>query len=209
MHQLALSLLLFQVVVLGNAVDELADLVGLAGEGRVGGALGQLVDLMQRVELQQLLGDQGVNVCARVAHVQVVVFARQKAGVAHGPLAVPFPWGSGPLGGRNLVPDRPPCDAHIGVAEAVAGGQLGGFGGLVRLQRNATRGVGQGQAVGRVGVASRFGGLVCGALVNRQARLPAAVKSARQYAADKRLAAAPAHGGAGATGRSVGGGAVC
>lgn len=179
MHQLALGLLLFQVVVLRNAVDELADLVGLAGEGGVGGALGQLVDLMQRVELQQLLGDQRVNVCARVAHIQVVVFTGQKAGVAHGPLVLPFPWGSGPLGGRNRVPDRPPCDAHIRVVEAVVGGQLGGFGRLVRLQWNATGGVGQGQAIGRVRVASRFGGLVCGALVNRQAGLPAAVKSTR------------------------------
>lgn len=56
-HQLALGLLLFQVVVLGDAVDELTDLVGLAGERRVRGALGQLVDLVQGVKLQQLLGD--------------------------------------------------------------------------------------------------------------------------------------------------------
>lgn len=45
-HQLALSLLLLKVVVLGNAVDELADFVGLARERGVGGALGQLVDLV-------------------------------------------------------------------------------------------------------------------------------------------------------------------
>lgn len=68
-HQLALGLLLLQVVILGDAVDELADLVGLAGERRVGGALGQLVDLVQGVKLQQLLGDEGVNVRARFAQV--------------------------------------------------------------------------------------------------------------------------------------------
>lgn len=56
-HQLALGLLLLQVVVLGNAVDELTDLVGLAGERGVRGALGKLVDLVQGVKLQQLLGD--------------------------------------------------------------------------------------------------------------------------------------------------------
>ena len=73
-HQLALGLLLLQVVVLSDAVDELADLVGLAGERGVGSALGQLVDLVQGVELQQLLGDERVNVCARVAQViQVIV----------------------------------------------------------------------------------------------------------------------------------------
>lgn len=73
-HQLALGLLLLQVVVLGDAVDELADLVGLAGERGVGGALGQLVDLVQGVKLQQLLGDERVNVCARVTQVvQVIV----------------------------------------------------------------------------------------------------------------------------------------
>lgn len=208
-HQLALGLLLFQVVVLGDAVDELADLVGLAGEGRVGGALGQLVDLMQRVELQQLLGDQRVNVRARVAHVQVVVFTRQKAGVARRPLALPFPWGADPLGGRNWVPDCATRDAHIWVTEAVVRGQLGGFGRLAGLQRKTTCGVGYSHAVRWVRFASSFGGVVCGALVDRQAGLPAAVESTREHAADKSLAAAPAHGGAGAAGMSVAGGAVC
>lgn len=71
-HQLALGLLLLQVVVLSDAVDELADLVGLAGEGGIGGALGQLVNLMQGVKLQQLLGDQRVNVFVALL-IQVVV----------------------------------------------------------------------------------------------------------------------------------------
>lgn len=73
-HQLALGLLLLQVVVLSDAVDELADLVGLAGERGVGGALGQLVNLVQGVKLQQLLGDKRVNICARVTQIiQVIV----------------------------------------------------------------------------------------------------------------------------------------
>ncbi len=73
-HQLALGLLLLQVVVLSDAVDELADLVGLAGERGVGRALGQLVNLVQGVQLQQLLGDERVDVCARVTQViQVIV----------------------------------------------------------------------------------------------------------------------------------------
>ncbi len=45
--------------------------------------------------------------------------------------------------------------------------------------------------------------------MNRQAGLSAAVKSTGQYTADKSLAAAPAHGGAGATGMSAGRCAVC
>lgn len=57
-------------------------------------------------------------------------------------------------------------------------------------------------------LAACFGGMVCGALVNRQAGLPAAIKSTGQYTADKSLTATPAHGGAGATGMSAGGRAV-
>lgn len=73
-HQLALGLLLLQVVVLSDAVDELTDLVGLAGERGVRGAFGQLVNLVQGIKLQQLLGDKRVNICACVTQViQVIV----------------------------------------------------------------------------------------------------------------------------------------
>ncbi len=73
-HKLALGLLLLQVVVLGDAVDELTDLIGLAGERGVRGALGQLIDLVQGIKLQQLLGNKRVNVRACLAQVvQVIV----------------------------------------------------------------------------------------------------------------------------------------
>lgn len=53
----ALGLLLLQVVVLRNAVDQVADLVGLAWEWQVWGTLGQLFDLVQFIKLQKLLGN--------------------------------------------------------------------------------------------------------------------------------------------------------
>lgn len=129
-HQLALCLLLLQVVVLGNAVDELTDLIGLAGERRVRGALSQLVNLVQGVKLQQLLGDKRVNVCARVTQViQVVVVAGYEAGVADRPVVVPpAPGRTGPFGWRKWISYRLTCNAHIWVTEAVTGGQLGDFG---------------------------------------------------------------------------------
>ena len=177
-HQLALGLLLLQVVVLSDAVDELADLDGLAGEGRVRGALGQLVDLVQGVQLQQLLGDERVNVCARVAQVvQVVVVTGQQAGVADRPVALPSARRTGPFGGGDRIPDRLARDAHVRVAEAVTRGQFGGFGDFARLQRNATGGVGDGHAISRVRLAAHLRRMVCGALVNGQAGLPAAIKS--------------------------------
>lgn len=209
-HQLALGLLLLQVVVLSDAVDELADLVGLAGERGVGRALGQLVDLVQGVQLQQLLGDEGVDVRARVAQVvQVVVLAGEQAGVADRPVAFPFTGRTGPFWGGDRVPYCLTRDAHIRVAEAVTRGQLGGLGGLAGLQGNATGGVAHGHAIRRVRLAARFRGMVCGALVNRQTGLSAAIKSTGQYAADKSLAAAPAHRGTGATGMSGAGRVVC
>lgn len=127
-HQLALGLLFLQVVVLSDAVDELADLIGLARERRVRGALGQLVDLVQGVELQQLLRDKRVNVCAGVAQViQVIVLARQQAGVADWPLALPLAGGTGSFGGSNLILYCLTIDAYIMVSEAVACRQLGNF----------------------------------------------------------------------------------
>lgn len=168
MHQLALGLLLLQVVILSDAVDEVADLIGLAGERRIRGALGQLVDLVEGVKLQQLLGDKRINVRARVTQVvQIVVLPGQQAGVADRPLCLHFARCTGPFGGSNRVPDRLACDAHIRVAEAVTGGQLGGFGGLAGLQSDPTGGVGHGHAIRRVRLTTRSRGVVSGALVDR------------------------------------------
>lgn len=209
MHQLALGLLLLQVVVLSDAVDELADLVGLAGEGGVGGALGQLVDLMQGVKLQQLLGDERVNVCVVVV-VQVVVLVGQQAGVAHRPLAFPLTGLASPFGGSNWILYCLTCNAHIWVAETVTLGQSGGLGGLIiGLQRDAASRVGHSHAIGRSRLTARFRGMVCRALVNRKARLPGAIKSTGQYTTDKSLTATPAHRGTGATGLSAAWHAIC
>lgn len=208
-HQLALGLLLLQVVVLSDAVDELADLVGLAGERGVRGALGQLVNLVQGVELQQLLGDQRVNVCACIAQViQVIVVTGQQAGVADRPLCLPPAGRTGSFGGSNWIPDRLTCDAHIRVAEAVTCGQFRGFGRLAGLQRDPAGGVGHRHAIRRVRLTACFRGVVCGALIYRQAGLSAAIKPTGQYTADKSLTATPAHGGTRATGMSAGRGAV-
>lgn len=74
---------------------------------------------------------------------------------------------------------------------------------------DATGGVGHSHAIRRVGLTTCFRGMVCGALVNRQAGLSAAVKPAGQYTTDKGLTAAPAHRGTGATGMSASRCAVC
>lgn len=61
-HQPTLGLLLAHFVFLRQRVDELVDGLALVQEERVRGAARQLLDLILRVELQQLLGNQGVHV---------------------------------------------------------------------------------------------------------------------------------------------------
>ncbi len=124
-------------------------------------------------------------------------------------MAFPLARRTGPFGGSDRIRYCLTCDAHIWVAEAVTRGQLRGFCGLIGFQRDATRWVGHSHAIRRVRLAACFGGMVCGALVNGQAGLSAAIKSTGQYTTDKSLTATPAHGGAGATGMSIGGRAVC
>lgn len=189
MHQLALCLLLLQVVVLGDAVDELADLIGLTGEGGVRCALGQLVNLMKGVELQQFLGNERVNVGAGVTQViKVQVLPGVQAGVADWPLAVALAGCACCAGNMAWLCRkygyRLTCNSYILVAEAVAGRQFGGFGRLAGLQWYATGGVGHSHAIGGVGLTACFGGVVCGALVDRQAGLSAAIEAAGQDTAD-------------------------
>ncbi len=49
-HQSTLRFLLLQVVVLSNAVDQVADLNGFPGEGHVGCAFGKLLDLVHFIK---------------------------------------------------------------------------------------------------------------------------------------------------------------
>lgn len=121
-HQLALRLLLLQIVVLGNVVDEFADLVGLAEERGIGRALGELFDLMEGVKLQELLGDKRVNVCAVARVVQVVAVVGQQAGVADRSLALPFCGWTGPFGDIHRIIYKLPSKANIWVTEAFAYG---------------------------------------------------------------------------------------
>lgn len=97
---------------------------------------------------------------------------------------------------------------HIWVTETVIQGQSGGLGLLIiGLQRHA-RGF-HSYAVRRSRVTDRFGGMVCGALVNGEAGLPGAIKSTGENTTDKSLTATPAHGGTGATGLPAARHAVC
>lgn len=199
MHQPALGLALLQVKVLGNTVDELADLVSLAGEGGVRGAAGQLVDLVQGVQLQQFLADQRIHVTQLLCFFLLVIVQRQKTGTTDRAAAVPNtrPAGcSAPLGGGDRVHYRLACDANIRVAEAVTGGQLGMSAGLAISSQAPSTPL-------WTGLCASFGRVVCGTFSASgsygQTWLPAAIEATGEKAADKRLAGAPAQGAAGST----------
>lgn len=203
MHQSALGLALLQVEVLGDAVNELADLVGLAGEGGVGGAAGQLVDLVQSVQLQQLLADQRVHIAQLLRLLLLVVVQREQTGTADGAPAVPTAPSarrSIPLRGGNRVHHCLASDANVRVAEAVAGGQLR-VSAWLAVSSPAT------YTPWGAGLCARFRRVVRGALGagggSGQARLPATVEATGEQAADQGLAGAPAQGTTGTAGVSA------
>lgn len=208
-HQPTLGLLLLQVVVVCDAVDEVADLVGLPRERQVGRAFGQLLDLVQFIKFQELFGDERVDVrAATVQIVQIQILPGDDTGVADGPLAVSLRGGAGggpgPARGRvrgHGVLDHPLAgDVDVAVPEAAGAGQLPG---LAVLQTHAARGVRQRRAVGLPLLGLGFGRVIRGALVGRQAGFARAVEAAGEDAAQQSLTAAPAERGARAAGVSV------
>lgn len=202
-HQPTLGLLLLQVVVVRDAVDQVADLVRLARERQVGRAFGQLLDLVQFIKFKKLFGDERVDVRAAVVQVVQIQVLPGDAGVADGPLAVFLRRRPGPARGRvrgHRVLHPLAGDVDVAVPEAARAGQLPR---LAVLHARAARGVGQGRAVGLPWLALGFGRVIRGALVGRQAGLAGAVEAAGEDAAQQGFTAAPAERRARAAGLGI------